>query len=487
MTALQDASQLQLERLRRAWRGSALPGFFRWWGSELSALVPVRWRHAFAGGQRWYVIERKDDAWSLRRVGDSLPLAAADDIDGAEHRQAVLSRALAEADPADRRIALVLPAGQVLRRRLVLPVAARDNLRQVVGYDLDRQTPFRAEDIHFGVRELGEPGPEGRFVAELAATPRQSLDTQLDELAALGISPDRVDVPQGHGLTGIDLLPPARTPRRADRRKRLNTALIIAIVVLLFGAMATWLHNRNAALESMRSDVESLRTDAQRVKGLRQRLTESAGASGFLARRKTESPSILPILAELTQRLPDDTWLERFTVNASGQIGFQGQSPQAARLIDALKGAATIGEPSFQGTIQTDPTSGKERFYMQAKALMPKPGAPARPATKAAPAKATSAPAKAATAPASASTSARVVPAKNDAAKVAPAQPVPSPGTPHPAPPAGPTKSPASSTQGVPSTGTPHPDASAAAPAKAPVANAPSTTDKETAGAHEAQ
>ena len=27
MTALQDASQLQLDRLRRAWRGSALPGF----------------------------------------------------------------------------------------------------------------------------------------------------------------------------------------------------------------------------------------------------------------------------------------------------------------------------------------------------------------------------------------------------------------------------------------------------------------------------
>jgi general secretion pathway protein L len=60
-------------------------------------------------------------------------------------------------------------------------------------------------------------------------------------------------------------------------------------------------------------------------------------------------------------------------------LGFQGQSPQAARLIDALKAARTIGDPSFQGTIQADPTSGKERFYMQAKALVPKPdAAPAR-------------------------------------------------------------------------------------------------------------
>ncbi|MET0935380.1 MAG: PilN domain-containing protein [Luteibacter sp.] len=392
MTALQDASQLQLERLRRAWRGSALPGFVRWWGGELSALVPVRLRQAFAGGERWYVLERGTDAWRLRRSGETLPVVEAHDADPADHRTGLLTQALAESDPADRRIALALPAVQVLRRRLVLPVAARDNLRQVVGYDLDRQTPFRPEDIHFGVRELDEAAPEGRFVAELAATPRAFLDPLLDELTALGVAPDRVDVPMGHGLAGVNLLPPTRAPKRVDRRRRLNVALIALGVLLLFGVMAGWLHNRQLALETMRADVDAMQGDAQRVKALRQRLMESAGASGFLVRRKGESPSILPVLDELTHRLPDDTWLERFTLNATGQIGFQGQSPQAARLIDALKGARSIGDPSFQGTIQADPTSGKERFYMQAKALMPRtePAAPARAASAAAPAKAAS-------------------------------------------------------------------------------------------------
>jgi general secretion pathway protein L len=406
MTALQDASQLQLDRLRRAWRGSALPGFLRWWGGELSALLPVRLRQAFAGGERWYVLERGDAVWQLRRAGESLPVAEAYDADTVDHRAALLARALAESDPTDRRIALLMPASQVLRRRLVLPVAARDNLRQVAGYDIDRQTPFRAEDIHFGVRELGEGGPEGRFVAELAATPRTSLDPLLDELAALRVAPDRVDVAQGYGLAGLDLLPPARAPRRVDRRRRLNLALVAAIVLLLFGTMAAWLHNRNVALETMRADVDAMQSDAQRVKALRQRLMDSAGASGFLVRRKSESPSILPVLDELTHRLPDDTWLERFTLNATGQIGFQGQSPQAARLIDALKGARSIGEPSFQGTIQADPTSGKERFYMQAKAMMPKPDAVA-------PARA--APALTAPAPASTKAAASTAPVKEDA------------------------------------------------------------------------
>jgi len=372
MSILQDASQLQLDRLRRAWRGSALPGFLRWWGSELAPLVPARWRSAFAGGQRWYVVERMAGGWRLRRAGEGGSLVEIADGDPPEHRAGLLAHALAEADPTDRRIALVLPAVQVLRRRLVLPLAARDNLRQVVGFDLDRQTPFRAEDIHYGVRELQETAAEGRFVAELAATPRPTLDPLLDELVALGIHPDRVDVGHGDALAGVDLLPPARAPRRVDRRRRLNAALAAAIVLLVFAAMAAWLHNRSVALDTMTATVEAMRADAQRVSALRQRLTESAGASGFLARKKTESPSILPVLEELTHRLPDDTWLERFTLNATGQLGFQGQSPQAARLIDALKGARTIGDPSFQGTIQSDPTSGKERFYMQAKAVMPK-------------------------------------------------------------------------------------------------------------------
>jgi general secretion pathway protein L len=389
MTALQDASQLQLDRLRRAWRGSALPGFMRWWGGELASLVPPRLRYAFAGGQRWYIVERSGDAWVLRRAGETLALASASDIAAIEHRTGQFARALDEADPADRRVALVLPAANVLRRRLVLPVAARDNLRQVAGFDVDRQTPFRADEVHYGVRDLGETVGEGRFAAELAATPRITLDPLLDELASLGITPDRVDVAQGADLAGVDLLPPKRVPRRTDRQRRFNTVLVVSIVVLAVAAMGTWLHNRAAALDAMRSEVESMQADAKRTGALRQRLTESAGASGFLARRKTESSAVLPVLQELTARLPDDTWLERFTLNATGQIGFQGQSPQAARLIDALKGAKTIAEPSFQGTIQADPTSGKERFYMQAKAITPKPAVvkPAVPAAAASAAK----------------------------------------------------------------------------------------------------
>ena len=42
-TATQPLRPL-LDRLRRAWRESPLPGFLGWWGDELRAMLPLRWR-----------------------------------------------------------------------------------------------------------------------------------------------------------------------------------------------------------------------------------------------------------------------------------------------------------------------------------------------------------------------------------------------------------------------------------------------------------
>jgi general secretion pathway protein L len=75
---------------------------------------------------------------------------------------------------------------------------------------------------------------------------------------------------------------------------------------------------------------------------------------------------MLALLADLTRRLPDSAWLERLSIDADGQVGMQGQSRQAARLLDALKGSPLITDASFQGSIQPDAVTGKERFYLVA-------------------------------------------------------------------------------------------------------------------------
>lgn len=374
--------QLQLDRARRAWRGSPLPRFFAWWGGELRALLPARWHDRFGGGLAWHLLQLEDDEWIVRRAGQAQPLARWSAQLPADAQQVALRDALRGVDGEDLRLALCLDPGDVLRPRLNLPFAARDNLAQIGAFEMDRQTPFRVEQVRYDLRELRAPAPAGRFAAELVVVPRATLDPVLAKLSASGLQVDAVDVAAGAERLGVNMLPAELAPRRRHPRQRLNLALAVAAIVLLVLSLLQFLHNRESALDQMRTDVEAMRTDAQQVSGLRQQLQDNAGAAGFLAQRKTHTVSALAVMEDISQRLPLTAWLERLSIDNTGQIGFQGQSPQAARLVDAFKGSTVLTDANFQGTIQVDPSTGKERFYMVAHLrksteAKPKAGTPA--------------------------------------------------------------------------------------------------------------
>lgn len=369
-----------VDRVRRGWRASPLPGFLGWWGSELRGMLPPRWRGWFGSGADWHLLQHAGAQWSLRRSGHGDVLASWGDAANAaagEERAAplALDAALQRVDREDLRLALLLPPAVVLRRTLALPLAARDNLLQVAGFEMDRQTPFAVAQVYYAARELGTPAAPGRFNAELVVVTRDTLDPLLARLRAQGIAVDATDLAVGDGRLGVNLLPPEQVPHRARPRRRLNLILAAACVLLLVLVLGEWLHNRQLALAQMQAEVEAMRGEAQQVAALRQQLQDNAGAAGFLAQRKKNTVAMLSLLQDVTARLPDSAWLERFSVDNTGQVGFQGQSQQAAKLLDALKDSRLITDASFQGSIQPDPTTGKERFYLTARVNQPKPPA----------------------------------------------------------------------------------------------------------------
>jgi general secretion pathway protein L len=368
MSTLPPSPPLGRERVRQAWQGSRVPAFLAWWGAELQAVLPPRWRAWVGSGAVWHGLRRDEQDWVLYRMGQAQPLARWRAGDDAAAQQAAMHAALQAVDREDRRLLLLLDPHEVLQRAVSLPLAARGHLAQVMAFEMDRQTPFTVDQVYYAVRELAPvtASPAGHFRAELLVTPRRKLDPLLARLAASGIVIDAVDLAEGDHRLGINLLPPTRRPHRADPRRRLNGMLAAACVVLLLLALGQYLHNRRQVLNRMQAQVESMRTDAQEVVALRQQLQDNAGAAGFLVQRKQRSPTMLALLADLTRRLPDSAWLERLSIDAAGQVGLQGQSQRAAGLLDALKGSPLITGAAFQGAIQPDATTGKERFYLVA-------------------------------------------------------------------------------------------------------------------------
>jgi|SRR5690348_3334920 len=362
------ASAQSIERMKLAWSRSPLPGFLHWWGGELTALLPVRIRAWLQRGPDVLRLTITHDALLVKRARTGDVLATIPAEAPAEVQRAAFKSACAGIDPDDRQLVLVVAGASVLQRRLLMPLAAAADPRKVVGYELDRQTPFKPDQLYYDVRVNAAPAPAGQVALDLYAAPRTELDPMLERLAAIGVHPDCVDVQAANGaLAGVDLLPPGRRPRRPDKRRRLNWMLAAACALLVVLVLAQWLGNRRAALAKMQDEVDAMRAQATQSEQLRAQLTAAVAASQFLVKRKAENPPPLAVLDELTRRMPATAWLDAMTLDDSGGLDIKGEADKAAALVDKLGGSKVFGEPKLQGVIQPDPATGKERFELTAR------------------------------------------------------------------------------------------------------------------------
>lgn len=363
------ASAQSFERIKLAWSRSPLPAFLRWWEGELAALLPARIRAWLQRGPDVLQLSIAHDALRVSRARTGEVLAAIPAEAPIEARRAIFKSACAGIDPDDRRLVLVVANASVLQRRLLMPLAAAADPRKVVGYELDRQTPFKPDQLYYDVRVSTAPAPAGQIALDLYAAPRTELDPMLERLAMIGVYPDCVDVQAGPpgALAGVDLLPAGRRPRRLDKRRRLNWMLAGGCVLLVVLVLAQWLGNRRAALAKMQDEVDAMRVQATRSEQLRAQLAAAVAASQFLVKRKAENPPPLAVLDELTRRMPATAWLDAMTLDDSGGLDIKGEADKAAALVDTLSGSKVFGEPRLQGVIQPDPATGKERFELTAR------------------------------------------------------------------------------------------------------------------------
>lgn len=265
----------------------------------------------------------------------------------------------------DNALVLQLAPEQVVICDVFLPEAAAKNLDTLLRHEISRFTPFQASDVIFAVgrRQVREQ----RLELTLAVVLRKRLEALLDRLAEQGVVPDRVDALDADGRSlDVDLLPPERRRRRHSWPRLINASLMASCLLLAVFAAWLWLHDRESVLEEMTAEVRRLQREAHEIIELRQRLTNNDNAAGYLAGLKHQTPSMLETLQDLTQCLPNDTWLERLDIKSQGEIIMTGQSGSVGGLIGRLDACPGISAPRFQGAIHPDDRSGKDRFSLLA-------------------------------------------------------------------------------------------------------------------------
>ena len=383
----------QLTRLRTRLAKTPLPGFFAWWGSQLLACLPERWRRVVAERSESLVLDlRSDEIVVWRERGDAMSEYARIRRDLPPEAQTAEFQRLRTAidDPLVQTV-FCIPAERVLTRTLSLPSAAEENLRQVLGFEMDRQTPFKADQVYFDSRVLGHDATGRNVQVELVLIPRTQLDQELSALPSAAADLDGVDSwrsEPGAGRRKTNLLPPERRARRRNLRLPINLGLAALALILFVLVMDESLANRATAVEAMRAEVARTEVEAKQVAALKKTLADSISGANFLTERKRKGPLMVALIDDVSRRLPDDTYLERLQIE-NKQVQLQGQAQEAAKLIALLGASPCLSNPGFQGQVQPDPRSGKERFQINAdlKECSPLPEAkPGSPVKTAAPA-----------------------------------------------------------------------------------------------------
>ena len=337
--------------------------FLRWWGGELAFLVPERLQKLLGSKRARLVLSKAGEALEAVYVDDAgerhLGHFTLDEA-GSSKRE----RLFAEM-PAlnDAELLLRLLPEQSLRKIFKLPAAAEENLQQVITFEMDRLTPFKADQVYSGVRVL-EKLPETRQIrVELALTPRQTLDPLLDELLACGWRPNRVDVSSDPVGSGQDLLPEKFRLRKNKLPQLLTAISAAAFGLLLLAVLLLPVLMDRTLMQELQHDVKTAGKTAKEVESLREGVQKLEHETGFLAERKRSEPAMVDMLNELSRVIPDQTSLYGLQYR-DRKVVIQGRSPAASSLIELIEASPYFKNTSFVSPVIKDIASGQERFQI---------------------------------------------------------------------------------------------------------------------------
>ena len=341
-----------LERLRRFWA---------WWSGELFELLPQGMQKAISQRQQKLYVEVDNDELLLSlgsQVAQQevlrLPIDAEDDEDADVPREV-------------QQTLLLLPGNTVLAKRVSLPAAAEENLREVLGFEMDLHTPFKVSDVYYDYTIVGRDSARQTVTVDLVYAPKDAVEALAERATSLGIRTDIVTCRRrdNNNLQPVNLLPQElRRTRRIDV-KSLNLALTALLAVLLVAAITIPIVQKNRAIDALEQQVQAAAAAAREGAALRQDLEKMADASQFLIEKKAADVMVVEIIEEVSRILPDHTWIGRLDLTGT-ELQIHGQSSASSSLIGLIESSPWFENARFSSPVVQITGTDSDRIHISA-------------------------------------------------------------------------------------------------------------------------
>jgi general secretion pathway protein L len=347
--------------------------FWRWWRGEIVRMLPQRFAAFGGGGSAPLVLVEGDeviviDPHAPPGAEKRANLAGLDD----NGKRALVRSLLEGAGETRGRARAALRHHEALVRRVTLPAATEENLAQVLGFEMDRLTPFKSDEVYFDQRVVSRDAADGQITVELAMAPRDRVDARVRELGSLGVSVQGVALRDDahRSPDTFDLLPSEQRGERESARERTVRMSLIGVVALLFiVALAYPVYNKREEVKALLPVVEKARADAQATDAVLRELERQAGDYNFLLTRRYTWYATGQYVEELSRLLPDTTWLQQLDIRNSGkakEVVITGETASSSKLIELLESSKMLQNASPRGPTTRGSTPGTERFMIGA-------------------------------------------------------------------------------------------------------------------------
>jgi general secretion pathway protein L len=322
--------------------------FLNWWMGQLAELLPPPLRRPAAISDDAMVITPLSALGQgietvmigLRRNGKETPLG----------RFGIGRAALSGLPPpGGGACVLRLKGTDVLAKTLILPLAARAELPQVLAFEMDRETPFKAEEIYWTHRIQAVERHSGQLVVRLLLVPKASLAPLVAALGAAEIVPRRAEIGDGPDA-GAYLPLDGNGGHISAMSHRLMRPVAACCALLALAAVATPFVRQSLTLASLDRRITAARAQAQEATRLREAITKLSAGANLVAAERDKAVQPLEVLAATTRVLPDDTYLAELELRG-GKLTLSGRSSAAARLIGALAATGDFRNPAFAAPV----------------------------------------------------------------------------------------------------------------------------------------
>ena len=341
--------------------------FLNWLLRGWLLLLPERWLDRLRHVPDMVTVEQQDNSLVFRHYeGSTRQLCEQRSVSlDDEQEKAAVNRWFNQQENAPD-LVLLLPQDKQLEKRLSYPLSSEQHLRDVLGFDMDKQTPFTSDQVCFGYIITRKDAASDKLHLNLYVVLREVLQKYLDVLGFLDVRPVAATIRGEGDMPGaVNFIPPGDQKTDDPTGRRLKFLVLVTLGLLLL-ALYLPLLRHEPIIEQLEIQVEQSRLQAMQTQALIDQKAAILQRRDFLSDQHERHTPVILLFQDLTRRLPDNTWISRLIIS-DDEIQMHGESGAAAALIQVMEESDYFEQARFRSPITKNNATAKDQFHIAAK------------------------------------------------------------------------------------------------------------------------